>query len=84
MQIAPSHVRGTLGSINQLVICIGIVSALIVNVVLPATSWRTMFYLAGLPAILLGLGALHSCSASHPLTQLYVPPSFRVSILVLR
>ena len=58
MQIAPSRVRGTLGSINQLVICIGIVSALIVNFVLPATSWRTMFYLAGLPAILLGLGSL--------------------------
>ena len=56
MQIAPSRVRGALGSINQLVICIGIVSALVVNVVLPATSWRTMFYLASLPALLLGLG----------------------------
>ena len=56
MQIAPSRVRGALGSINQLVICIGIVSALTVNVVLPATSWRTMFYLASLPALLLGLG----------------------------
>ena len=48
--------RGALGSINQLVICIGIVSALVVNVILPATSWRTMFYLASLPALLLGLG----------------------------
>ena len=56
MQIAPSRVRGALGSINQLVICIGIVLALVVNVVLPATSWRTMFYLASLPALLLGLG----------------------------
>lgn len=56
VQIAPSRVRGTLGSINQLVICIGIVSALLVNVILPATSWRTMFYLASLPALLLGLG----------------------------
>ena len=31
-------------------------SALVVNVVLPQTSWRTMFYLASLPALLLGLG----------------------------
>lgn len=64
MQIAPSRVRGALGSINQLVICIGIVSALVVNVVLPATSWRTMFYLASLPALLLGLGKEAS---RHPL-----------------
>ena len=56
LQIAPSRVRGALGSINQLVICIGIVSALTVNVVLSSSSWRTMFYLASLPALLLGLG----------------------------
>ena len=57
MQIAPTKVRGSLGSINQLVICIGIVAALVVNVVIPATSWRTMFYLASIPPILLALGA---------------------------
>ncbi len=72
MQIAPSRVRGALGSINQLVICIGIVSALVVNVVLPATSWRTMFCLASLPALLLGLGEQpFSCTrAHHGCTQL--------------
>jgi MFS family permease len=56
-QIAPTRVRGSLGSINQLVICIGIVAALVVNVVLPATSWRSMFYLATIPGLLLALGA---------------------------
>ena len=61
VQIAPSRVRGALGSVNQLVICIGIVSALVVNVVLPQTSWRTMFYLASLPALLLGLGERQLC-----------------------
>ena len=63
-QIAPTRVRGSLGSINQLVICIGIVAALVVNVVLPATSWRTMFYLAALPGLLLALGAQHACTLS--------------------
>lgn len=56
VQIAPTKVRGSLGSINQLVICIGIVAALVVNVVIPATSWRTMFYLASIPPILLAVG----------------------------
>ncbi|EIE25526.1 general substrate transporter [Coccomyxa subellipsoidea C-169] len=55
-EIAPTKVRGSLGSINQLVICIGIVAALVVNVVIPATSWRTMFYLASIPPILLAVG----------------------------
>lgn len=57
LQIAPTEVRGALGSVNQLVICLGILGALLVNVVFPPTAWRTMFYLSALPAILLGLGA---------------------------
>ena len=55
--------RGSLGSINQLVICIGIVAALVVNVVLPATAWRSMFYFATIPGLLLALGAPQLC---HP------------------
>jgi MFS family permease len=58
-------VRGSLGSINQLVICIGIVAALVVNVVIPATSWRTMFYLATIPGFLLALGAaISTCTGA--------------------
>ncbi|KAI7836406.1 hypothetical protein COHA_009737 [Chlorella ohadii] len=57
-EISPTHLRGTLGSINQLMICVGILAALLVNVALPATQWRTMFALAALPAALLGLGML--------------------------
>ena len=56
-QVAPDRVRGALGSINQLVICIGIVAALVVNVMVPAASWRSMFMLATVPAAALGLGA---------------------------
>ena len=56
IQVAPTEVRGLLGSVNQLVICIGILAALVINVALPASSWRTMFAVASIPAALLGLG----------------------------
>lgn len=55
-EISPTHLRGTLGSINQLMICVGILAALLVNVAMPAAAWRTMFALAAAPAALLGLG----------------------------
>ena len=37
-------------------ICVGILAALLVNVALPATAWRSMFAIAAAPAALLGLG----------------------------
>jgi sugar porter (SP) family MFS transporter len=55
-EIAPTALRGTLGSLNQLLICVGILMALVVNVSIPATAWRTVFALALVPAGLLGLG----------------------------
>lgn len=55
-EIAPTRLRGTLGSVNQLMICIGILAALTVNVFIPSTSWRSMFFLATFPAVLLGAG----------------------------
>lgn len=60
MQVAPTHLRGTLGSVNQLVICFGILGALVCNIVLPATQWRTIFALTAIPPVLLFLGGLHS------------------------
>lgn len=54
-----------LGSLNQLTICVGILAALVVNCVLPPTSWRTMFWLATLPAALLALGELHSAPCAR-------------------
>lgn len=59
-EVAPTSMRGTLGSLNQLMICLGILAALVVNVALPVTSWRTMFMLAAVPAALLFLGMLGS------------------------
>ena len=55
--MSPSHVRGSLGSVSQLVVCIGILAALVVNVVLDSGSWRTMFGVATIPAVILALGA---------------------------
>jgi len=63
LQIAPTEVRGALGSVNQLVICLGILGALLVNVVYPPTAWRTMLWLSALPAVILGIGAASAFNA---------------------
>lgn len=57
-EIAPPEVRGAIGSLNQLTICLGILAALVVNVVFPPTAWRVMFWLATIPAGLLAFGLL--------------------------
>ena len=57
-EVAPARARGALGSANQLVICVGILGALVANVALPPSAWRTMFALAAVPAALLGGGML--------------------------
>lgn len=73
-EVAPAKVRGTLGSINQLMICLGILAALVVNVLLPTTEWRTMFWIATIPAAILGVGAsgfpAHSILQNLPAVQL--------------
>ena len=56
-QISPPEVRGAIGSLNQLTICLGILAALVVNVVFPPTAWRTMFWLATAPAFIMAFGA---------------------------
>ena len=43
---------------NQLVICFGILGALVCNIVIPATQWRTIFALTAIPPVLLFLGEL--------------------------
>ncbi|GFR40716.1 hypothetical protein Agub_g1323 [Astrephomene gubernaculifera] len=57
-EVAPTRIRGTLGTLNQLSICAGILAALLANVALPAEQWRSAFRLAALPAVLLGAGML--------------------------
>lgn len=63
-EIAPTSLRGTLGSINQLLICVGILAALVVNVAVPAEAWRFMFALSAAPAVVLAGGMLAGCPES--------------------
>ncbi|KAL9226531.1 hypothetical protein vseg_002334 [Gypsophila vaccaria] len=57
-EISPTEIRGALGSINQLFICIGILAALVAGLPLAGNPlwWRTMFGIATIPSILLAVG----------------------------
>lgn len=55
-EVAPVHVRGSLVSLNQLAITIGIVAAYLVDFALSGVhGWRWMFALAAIPAAILGI-----------------------------
>ncbi|KAL1830150.1 hypothetical protein DCAR_0209558 [Daucus carota subsp. sativus] len=57
-EISPTEIRGTLGSVNQLFICVGILAALVAGLPLASNPlwWRTMFGIAGIPSVLLAVG----------------------------
>ncbi|KAJ1391442.1 Sugar/inositol transporter [Sesbania bispinosa] len=57
-EISPTEIRGTLGSVNQLFICIGILAALVAGLPLAGNPiwWRTMFGITVVPSFLLALG----------------------------
>ncbi|CAL5192912.1 unnamed protein product [Lathyrus oleraceus] len=57
-EISPTEIRGALGSVNQIFICIGILAALVAGLPLVGNPiwWRTMFGIAVVPSILLALG----------------------------
>ncbi|CAH9119145.1 unnamed protein product [Cuscuta epithymum] len=57
-EISPTEIRGTLGSVNQLFICVGILAALVAGLPLAGNPlwWRTMFGIAVIPSLLLALG----------------------------
>ncbi|VAH71615.1 unnamed protein product [Triticum turgidum subsp. durum] len=57
-EISPTEIRGALGTINQLFICIGILAALVAGLPLAQNPawWRTMFGISIVPSILLALG----------------------------
>ena len=58
-EVAPAKARGSLVSINQLAITIGIVASYLVDYALaPIQGWRYMLGLAAVPAIILALGML--------------------------
>lgn len=57
-QVAPPSQRGALGTLNQVLICAGILAALVLNVLVPTRNWRALFWVGALPAVLLGAGGL--------------------------
>nr|XP_043640278.1 plastidic glucose transporter 4-like [Erigeron canadensis] len=70
-EISPTEIRGTLGSINQLFICIGILVALVAGLPLSTNPlwWRTMFGVAVIPSVLLALGMAFSPESPRWLVQ---------------
>ncbi|KAK8694400.1 hypothetical protein V6N13_071953 [Hibiscus sabdariffa] len=70
-EISPTEIRGALGSVNQLFICIGILAALVAGLPLAGNPgwWRAMFGLAVVPSILLALGMTYSPESPRWLFQ---------------
>lgn len=59
-EVSPSHLRGGLVSLNQLAITLGILCSFIINYSFTSIdgSWRWMFGIGFIPAILLSIGML--------------------------
>jgi SP family sugar:H+ symporter-like MFS transporter len=56
-EIAPTEIRGSISSLNQLMIVCGILAAYIVNAILASSAnWRLMLGLAAVPSIILLAG----------------------------
>lgn len=70
-EISPTEIRGTLGTVNQLFICIGILVALVAGLPLSGNPswWRTMFGIALIPSVLLALGMTFSPESPRWLYQ---------------
>ncbi|XP_019173071.1 PREDICTED: plastidic glucose transporter 4 isoform X1 [Ipomoea nil] len=70
-EISPTEIRGTLGSVNQLFICVGILAALVAGLPLAGNPlwWRTMFGIAIIPSVLLALGMAFSPESPRWLYQ---------------
>ncbi|CAA7018170.1 unnamed protein product [Microthlaspi erraticum] len=70
-EISPTEIRGALGSVNQLFICVGILAALIAGLPLAANPlwWRTMFGVAVIPSVLLAIGMAFSPESPRWLVQ---------------
>ncbi|KAL2976823.1 hypothetical protein AAZX31_13G031600 [Glycine max] len=70
-EISPTEIRGALGSVNQLFICIGILLALVAGLPLAGNPiwWRSMFGIAIVPSVLLALGMAISPESPRWLVQ---------------
>jgi len=56
-EVAPTGIRGAIGSLDQLMIVVGILAAFIVNALLASSAdWRLMLGLAAVPSLILLVG----------------------------
>ena len=56
-EIAPTEIRGAIGSLNQMMIVVGILAAFVVNAILASSGdWRLMLGLAAVPSLILLAG----------------------------
>jgi MFS family permease len=80
LQIAPAKYRGTMGALNQLAGCSGILVALLLSLPLRSSPgwWRTMFWIACVPAAMLAGGM--AVAAESP-RWLYKRGRYVVSLL---
>ncbi|XP_022752180.1 plastidic glucose transporter 4-like [Durio zibethinus] len=84
-EISPTEIRGALGSINQLFICIGILAALVAGLPIVGNPlwWRTMFGIAAVPSILLALRMAFSLESPRWLFQQGKIPEAEKSVRTL-
>ena len=56
-EVSPAQLRGTLGSLNQLMICVGILVAVVAGVPLVSdpNHWHNMFLFAAIPGLMQGV-----------------------------
>lgn len=70
-EVSPTDIRGALGSVNQISICMGILIALVAGLPLAGNPswWRTMFGISVIPAVLMILGMAFSPESPRWLTK---------------
>ena len=85
-EAAPSEWRGALVSLNQLAITIGIMFSYFINYAFVSTdgSWRWMFLIGIIPAILLGVGMLFLPESPRWLVKQNQTDKARITLKYLR
>lgn len=63
-EVAPTKLRGTFGTGNQLLICLGNLGAVVLNALVPAEHWRWLMALSAVPALALLAGMGLVCPES--------------------
>ena len=84
-EVSPNDRRGSLVSLNQLAITVGIVISYLVDYALSGThGWRLMFGLAAIPAIILGIGMMRMPDSPRWLMKHDEPEKARVVLERIR